>query len=160
MTPAGTHLQEFLFFGGGDVDRSSGRRERRLLRPSDSMDPQGTASAPATVGNEDWRRLMRGVDRPGAGDRRRPVVRRVDHVLSRRSAEAHRAMVGALGKGHRDPVRFPSGAALLQLIPWPRHSREGGGQGRPPQILAVRLAAHGPLAHSEIDCAKGRDFLP
>jgi hypothetical protein len=30
MTPAGTHLQEFLFFGGGDADRSSGIRERRF----------------------------------------------------------------------------------------------------------------------------------
>ena len=53
MTPAGASLQESFVFGRGHVDHSSGRRERRLLRPSDSMDPQGAATAPATMGNED-----------------------------------------------------------------------------------------------------------
>ena len=61
------------------------------------------------------RRADRAADRPCAGDRRRPDVRRVDYVLSRRAAEAHRAMVGALGEGHRDLVRVPAGATILQL---------------------------------------------
>lgn len=57
----------------------------------------------------------RAARRPAAGDRRRFDVRRVDYVLSRRAAEALRAMVGALGEGHRDLVRLPTGAAILQL---------------------------------------------
>ena len=57
MTPAGTRLQESLFFGG-DHDRGSDCSQRRMLRASDSMDPKGTAPAPATVGNENGRRAM------------------------------------------------------------------------------------------------------
>ena len=57
----------------------------------------------------------RAARRPTAGDGRRPDVCRLDYVLSRRAAEALRAMVGALGEGHRDLVRLPAGAAILQL---------------------------------------------
>jgi len=56
-----TRLQEFLFFWWAMLIVLLVVRGRRLLRASRSMDAQGTAPTPATVGNEDWRRLMRGV---------------------------------------------------------------------------------------------------
>jgi hypothetical protein len=63
MTPAGTRLQESLFLGA-IRDRSFHSGGRGVLRTSHSMDPEGTAAAPATVGNKDGR-LMTSTESAG-----------------------------------------------------------------------------------------------
>ncbi len=59
--------------------------------------------------------LIRAARDSAAGYRPSVDVRCLDYVLSRRAVETVRAVVGALGARHRDPVRIPAGATIFSL---------------------------------------------